>query len=329
MRFCSWLIAGLLTLGLTGAATAAEEIFFLDWIIYGKHAPFFAAKDFGFFKREGLDIKLVRGFGSGDTAKRIATKASPFGFADTGAVIAARVAGAKVVEIGMIHAKAPYALYTLKKKGIKNVSDLKGYKIGSPPGNAARIIFPAFVGKAGADPKSVTWVDMQYGAMLPSLLQGRVDAIVDYTTGGVTHMGKAKVANKTVTEFRYSNVGFDVYSNGLIAHEDTIKSRPGDLRKFVKANMEAWAHCLLYTQKCLDTFYKYAPGMSKGLVGGHYVEALNLLIDEGVKQNGLGWMDEAKMSQTIDIVTKYTPLKKRISTKELFTNKFLPQAGKM
>jgi hypothetical protein len=59
------------------------------------------------------------------------------------------------------------------------------------------------------------------------------------------------------------------------------------------------------------------------------VEALNLLIDEGVKQNGLGWMDEAKMSQTIDIVTKYTPLKKRISTKELFTNKFLPQAGKM
>ena len=63
-----------MTIGMAGAATAAEQIFFLDWIIYGKHAPFFAAKDMGFYKKHGLDMKYERGFGSGDTAKRIATK---------------------------------------------------------------------------------------------------------------------------------------------------------------------------------------------------------------------------------------------------------------
>ena len=82
-------------------------------------------------------------------------------------------------------------------------------------------------------------------------------------------------------------------------------------------------------QKCLENFYKYAPAMSKDLIAGHYVEALNLLIDEGVKRNGLGWMDDKKMNNTIDLVTKYTPLKKRIDAKDLYTNKFLPQAGKM
>ncbi|MFQ5913411.1 MAG: ABC transporter substrate-binding protein [Nitrospinota bacterium] len=328
-RLCCWLIAALMTTGLAASAAAAEQLFLLDWIIYGKHAPFFAAKDFGFFKKQGLELRIERGFGSGDTAKRIAAKAAPFGFADTGAALGVRVAGGKVVEVGMIHANAPYAIYTLKKKAIKDPKDLKGYKFGSPPGNAARIVFPAFARRAGLNPADVTWLDMKYGAMLPSLLTGRVDAIPDYTTGGVTHMGKGKDAGKIVTEYRYTNVGFDLYSNGLIVREDTIRDKPGMVRRWVKANMEAWAHCLLYTQKCLDNFYKYAPGMSKKLVDGHFVEAINLLIDDGVKRNGLGWMDPKKMDFTVDIMTKYTPLKKRIPTKDLYTNKFLPQVGQM
>jgi NitT/TauT family transport system substrate-binding protein len=328
-RTCLVLVVSLMSLILAGGAAAKKKkLFLLDWIIYGKHAPFFAAKNFGFYKKQGLNIFYERGFGSGDTAKRIAAKVAPFGFADTGSVIGARVAGAKVVEVGMIHAKAPYAIYTLKNKQIRGVRDLKGYNFGSPKGNAARIMFPAFARKGGLNPGDVRWTTMKYGATLPSLLSGRVDAIVDYTTGGVTHMGKGRDAGKTVTEFRYTNVGFDVYSNGLIVHEDTIKQNPDMVRRWVKANMEAWGHCLIYTQKCLNNFYKYAPAMTKRLVNGHYIEALNLLIDEGVKRHGLGWMTRKKMNDTIGLVTKYTPLKRRIKTKDLYTNKFLPQAGK-
>ena len=118
-RTCLVLVVGLMSLILAGGAAAKKKkLFLLDWIIYGKHAPFFAAKNFGFYKKQGLNIFYERGFGSGDTAKRIAAKVAPFGFADTGSVIGARVAGAKVVEVGMIHAKAPYAIYTLKNKQI-------------------------------------------------------------------------------------------------------------------------------------------------------------------------------------------------------------------
>ena len=328
-RICCYLLSGLLSVCLAGTAVAEKQLFLLDWILYGKHAPFFAALDFGFYKKNGLDIFYERGFGSGDTSKRIASKVAPFGFADTGTVVAARVAGAKVVEVGMIHAKAPYALYTLKAKAISSAKDMKGYNLGSPKANAARIMFPPFARKGGLDPGAVKWTTMKYGATLPSLLSGRVDGIVDYTTGGVTIMAKGKDVGKDVAEFRYTNVGFDVYSNGLIVHEDTIRENTDMVRRWVKANMEAWGYCLLYTQKCVQNFYQYAPGMSKKLVEGHYVEALNLLIDDGVKRNGLGWMTEEKMNVTIDLVTKYTPLKKRISAKDLYTNKFLPQAGKM
>ena len=301
-------------------------MFLLDWILYGTHAPFFAALDFGFYKKNGLDIFHERGFGSGDTSKRIASKVAPFGFADTGAVVAARASGSKIVEVGVIHAKAPYALYTLKGKAISSLKDIKGYNLGSPKASAARIMFPPFALKGGLDPNSVKWITMKYGATLPSLLSGRVDGIVDYTTGGIATMAKGKDKDKELSGFRYTEVGFDVYSNGLILHEDTIREKPDMARRWVKSVMETWGHCLVYTQKCVENFYRYAPGMSKKLIKRHYLEALNLLIDEGVKRNGLGWMNEEKMNATVDLVTKYTPLKKRIKAKNLYTNKFLPQA---
>ena len=37
----------------------------LDWIIYGKHAGFYAAVEKGFYREHGLDVTLLRGFGSG------------------------------------------------------------------------------------------------------------------------------------------------------------------------------------------------------------------------------------------------------------------------
>ena len=51
--------------GLRGQTAAAGEPFLLDWIIYGKHAPFFVVQDKGFFKKAGLDVSYKRGFGSG------------------------------------------------------------------------------------------------------------------------------------------------------------------------------------------------------------------------------------------------------------------------
>lgn len=324
-----WLtaLAICLAMGIGASAQAQERLFLLDWILYGKHAPFFAAKDFGFFKKEGLDFRIERGFGSLDSATKVGAKTALFSFADAGAATVARSKGAKVVEVGMIHANQPYAMYFLKEKAVDHPSKLKGYKIGSPVANAARVVFPAFARMGGLDPKDITWVDMPYGAMNPSLLAGQVDAIPDYTTGGVTYMAKAKEMGKTLVEMRYSIVGMDVYSNGLIVHEDLVKQEPDAVRRWVKANMDAWGYCMIYARKCLDNFYKYAPGMSKELVDGHYVEAINLLIDEGVKKNGLGWMDPEKMDRTVEITTKYTPLPVRIKTDELYTNQFLPQVA--
>ena len=53
-----------LAVGFAGQAAAEKTTFLLDWIVFGKHAPFFAAQDMGFYKKVGLDVVYKRGFGS-------------------------------------------------------------------------------------------------------------------------------------------------------------------------------------------------------------------------------------------------------------------------
>ncbi len=58
-------------------AVAADNVnFALDWVVSGVHAGYFVAKDKGYYSAAGLDVTIGRGFGSGDTIKRVGSGTS-------------------------------------------------------------------------------------------------------------------------------------------------------------------------------------------------------------------------------------------------------------
>src|SRR3974390_3889939 len=57
--------------------------FLLDFVPYGKHAPFYVAMDKGFWRDAGFDGKIVGGEGSATTISSYAAGAVDFAFADT------------------------------------------------------------------------------------------------------------------------------------------------------------------------------------------------------------------------------------------------------
>ena len=61
--------------------------FALDWALEGQQSPFVLAADGGYFERAGVEVKVDRGYGSGDTVTKIASGAYDIGFADLGAAI--------------------------------------------------------------------------------------------------------------------------------------------------------------------------------------------------------------------------------------------------
>jgi NitT/TauT family transport system substrate-binding protein len=312
--------------GLASQAKAAKTTFLLDWIVYGKHAPFFAAQDFGFYKKVGLDVKYVRGFGSGDTIKKVAARVAPIGFADASSLVNARANNPdiKVKVVAMGHAKTIMNAFFFKGK-YQSPKDLAGARIGSPQANAVRVIFPAFAAANGLDVKSVKFINMTYAQVTPAMLTGQIDVALWFATEVPKQIEAAKKIGKEMAWFSYGDYGVKVYNNGIIVREETIQSKPDFVRNAVKANIEAWAWSMVNVDKAIGNFLKYAPGMSEHIVRGQFAIALEYFFDEGVRRHGLGYMDFDKMDKTVELLTKLQKLKSRVPTKDMFTNRFLPQ----
>ena len=98
-------------------------------------------------------------------------------------VIAAVAQGAKIKVVGVVFDNTPLNIWTRKDTGIAKPKDLEGKTLGAPPGDAQRMLFPAFARLNGVDESKVTWLNIEPAAKFVALSEKRVDAVADYTTG--------------------------------------------------------------------------------------------------------------------------------------------------
>ena len=309
-----------------GSASAADKVkFALDWIPYGKHAMFYASIDKGFWKEAGFDVQMTRGFGSGDTVKRIASGTDDFGFASVGNMIAAKSRGAELKMVGMIHDKTLETVATLVGNKITKPSDLEGKKIGSPEANASRVIFPAFANINKFDNKKVTWVNMTVPATTPSLLAGRVDAILIFYTEKPTVDAASKKVGKKPLYMLYADHGMATYGNGLLVHEKTLKERPELVKRFLAATYKGIAWSVENPQEAVDIFIKHNPAISPDLARKHFDIAVDSLLSDHAMKAGIGHMTKDRMVFTNNLITTHMKLPKKTAVEDVYTNDFLPK----
>src|SRR5213082_2215143 len=107
------LVVVLATLALPVAGIAQKPLkpytLILDFVPTGEYVPHYTALEKGWYREEGLDVKIVRGQGSADTVKRIAAGQDNAGSADFSAIVAARAnEDVKVKAIGAYYRRPPH-----------------------------------------------------------------------------------------------------------------------------------------------------------------------------------------------------------------------------
>ncbi|MFQ5911789.1 MAG: ABC transporter substrate-binding protein [Nitrospinota bacterium] len=310
------------------SARAEKISMAMDWILNGKHSPFFMGIDKGFYKKAGIEVSINRGFGSSTTVKDVAAGSTDYGFADSGSVIIGKGRGAKVKLLAVIHDKLPHVIYSLSKSRITKPADLKGKKIGAPVGDAIRTIFPAFARANKLDPdKDIIWVTITPAAKPPSLLSGNVDAITNYVTDGPPLFDKAAKLGKKINAIAFPDWGVDIYSNGFATQDTRIKNNPDQVRRVVAAMIKAWAWSVENPSETIKLYRKYVPAISPDLARRQLDIAIDLLMTENAKKHGIGFIVKEKMEKTLNIIAKYMgdKLKSRPRAEDLYTNEFLPK----
>ena len=302
-----------------GGARAAEVNFTTDFGYYGRHSYFYVAYDKGYYKEEGIDLNFLRGQGSIDAIKKVASGAAMIGFADAGALALARGNDAIPVKlVAIIYASPPHAIFALSDSGIKAPKDLEGKTLADSAFSAIPLIFNAYAQVAGIDAKKVKWITAEVSA-LPSLLAtGRVDGVGQFTVG--EPLLADAVQPKKLVRLAYKDVGLDYYANGIVATEQTIKDNPQLLKAFVRATLKGMRDAFADPAAAGEILHKYHKEISAQVAQGE-TELVRELAAVPGRQPGV--IDEAKIAGTIEIMKKSFPIKNPVQPQDMYVPGFV------
>lgn len=293
----------------------------LPFIASGEHGPFYLALDKGHYREEGLTVQILRGFGSGDTIKRVSAGADTFGFADFHTVVKGIAEGARVRAIGAGTADSIGCIVALSKSGIRKPKDLEGRSVGTPPpGSAFTLQLPTVLQAAGVDPARVKVVIMDIVLKSSALVAGKVDAI---TCAFTSEPPAFRSQGLEIVVFDYRDF-MDIMGTGIIASQSLIQQQPELIRKFLRATYRGARDFSRDQASVAPIMVRYHPEGDAGTYAGGAVASLSLWASPVAKRTGFGWMDEVKMRNTVEQSTKDFKLTRRVEAAEFYTNEFVP-----
>lgn len=309
----------------TPSAAADKVSFALNWLPYGLHLGVYAAEAKGFYAADGIEIEISRGFGSGDTTKRVGTGSADFGMADASSVIIGASKGLPVKMVAMVLDKSSDAIYYAKDSGIATVNDLPGRTMGAAAGEASLNLMPAFGKGAGIDAAKVKVVSMTPPSKIPSLVAGSVDSIVTFVTEEPTILEAANAVGKPIGKFMFADFGVDRYGAAILTSDTLIETNPDLVRRMLDATMRGYAWARDNPAEAAEIFAKRFPETSRELTAAQFQITLGLMITDLAKAHGLGYIDAQKMARTIDLVASFTTFDKAVTPESVYSMAYLPK----
>jgi NitT/TauT family transport system substrate-binding protein len=319
----------------SGTAVSANKPdivnFSLNWFPLADHAAYYSASSLGYYDKANLAVNILQGAGSGASVRRVDIGQADCGLADTPVIINGIRNGAGIRIVAMEFDHSPDAVWTTKKTGITKITDLAGKTIGASPDDSERILFPALAAVNGIDANSVKFVNVTTTGNYAMLASGTVDAITDFTTGAP--FVEQAVGKDNAVGIPWSTSGLDLYGLAIFCNNDTIGKRPDVVKRFLEASFKGWQYAITDTEKALQFEQESAPQMDIPTYAANFKLALKLMCTQRYRDNGIGYIDPAKMANTVNTIQKYMPAKQNISdpasvyTTSLLTKVDLPECG--
>ena len=327
-RWMAGLGVGLLVLAWgADAARAAERTKLkvaMDWIIGGRHAPWFVAVEKGYYAEEGLDVEVLRGFGSASTVQRVVSGEVQVAYSDFPTSILARAEGNKVKTVAMVLGRNPETFFSLKKTGITKPKDLEGRTVVSNAGSAAPKLFPIFAELHGIDQGKVRWVMVEPAAKASMLIAGSAD-VAQYFLMQRPLLEREAAKLGGIDSMLWADHGFQLYSNAMIVTDDYLAKNGDVVRRFLRATVKAFHRSFENPDEAVTLLHKSHPTLDPAVTRAEIDILKALVMTDDAKAYGIGWMDEAKVRTARDIMARAFGLKAPVQTGDLYTNEYLPK----
>ena len=245
-----------------GAQTLEKFTFRLNWTLYGEHAPFFVARDKGFYKDVGLDVEILEGSGSTTVAQLTANATNPVSYVDAATMMRGINAGMPIKAVGVTLQQSPMAfIYRADNPRPSTIDQIKDSRIAITAGDASLAIFTAFMGKLNmkvSDVKLITVANP--AAKEQAMLGGQADALLGYFMDQGPRMqlkSGVKMGWTRLTDM----AGITTLSSAIIVNNDWVKDPKNldQLKRFLAASQRGWEDTRENVDEAAAIFMKAAP----------------------------------------------------------------------
>jgi NitT/TauT family transport system substrate-binding protein len=296
----------------------------LDFLLGGKHAPWFVAAEKGFYSKRGLAVNIQPGTGSADTVRAIGAGIADLGFADLTTAIVALSRGSQVQSVAQLGYVATTILWR-EDTPIKSLKDLEGKSLAISPGQAQWFLMPALARLNNVDFKSIKIQETAPALQTAALVAKKVDFIITFRASNdeVAELNAAKQGMKLKRIYMKDN-GLNIYGSSLIVKDDDVKRRPEMIRAYVEGTMEGLKYCRDHLDEALEILLKQKPELDRELTRIQIKNAVEeVFIPPESLQSGFGYMKTDIMDKTVKITNEFFDVGRKVTVEEVYTNQFI------
>jgi NitT/TauT family transport system substrate-binding protein len=332
MRHRRYWVGGIVALALAGAvwaaatagaspqrtskAAATKVTLQLKWVTQAQFAGYYAAKEKGYYKQAGLDVRIKVGGPDITPEQVVAGGQAEFGLDWLPSLLAFRDKGTKLINIAQVFSRSGMTQLTWKDSGINTIGKMKGKKVGNWLLGNEYELFAALV-RAGMDPannKGVTIVKQPFDMNL--FLNRQIDSASAMTYNELAQVLESKNPKtgklyklSDLNVIKMENIGTGMLEDGIFTTEKWIKDKghQATAKKFLAASFKGWVYCRDHAKQCVNIVLKQGPTLLKGHQTWQMNE-INALV--WPNKLGIGIMDKTAYARTARIAKQFGAIKK-------------------
>ena len=238
------LLTAVLILGCLWTASYAQltEVNLGVAFMNARVAPLWIAEKEGFFRKNGIDVKILNIPGGTQGAQAMLSGGIDVGYTDPTSAVSAIAAGAQLVEVMAITTIMPY--YLVGAQDVKAVADLKGKRVGSSGLglSASRLALMVALAHMGLDPKRDKIILVGAGAE-PERIAGLAAGALAGTVVGPEFRGKIEQLNLNIlADLRTLKIPWE--QDALVTSRKYLETKADTLERLMKSLLQANAYVL-------------------------------------------------------------------------------------
>lgn len=293
----------------------------LPWLVAGYDAPFYVAKDEGWYKDAGLNVTLTPGTSSLQAAELVADGKVQYAYVDSGAMAGVISRGGNAIMVSSFQQESPVGMVHSSDVPITSAQDLKGKTIfANAAGGPVIQLLYAVLARAGMSKNDIHLQIVDPTAEVSTFEAHPQDIMLSFWNSAypaiVEHMPNAVFTP-------YAALGVNVLSEGIAVNGNELKHHPASVKGFVQATVRAYKYTIAHPTQAIQMMMKDVPGSNQAILTKSLQVSLPLLHTPATQGKPIGWMSPADWQTSLDLLHTYSTLKNVLPANKYYTDEFV------